>query len=339
MADVPFLFSDLAGVISTAYRPEVVRTLNRRSTLMKTLRISPSTAPVIFWDIEESGMSAETFTDGDAVANAAVDAISSATLRRGLLRVNFSVGDEAIANARLIPSGPGSLVDLASRQYTNSLLTWVSAANVKLFSSSSGVIGLDTALLNTSSYAGIDRTSTHATFRAYYQDPGSPTAPTLKMIRGDLSAIYDQCGETPDLAFCPSAVWNKIAALFDDVRRYTVETVMTARGLITLDGSAAGIVIDGCVFLKDKDATANTIYYLNSNYVDIEYVNLAPQQQMDAAARVLIADDGFGQVPVGLYLKHLGALGASERFSTEGSIQIVVRKPNACGRRVNVSTT
>jgi len=339
MADVPFLFSDLVGVISNAYRPAVVRTLNRRSTLFKTLPIVQSSAPVIYWDIEEDGMEAETFTDGDAVTDAAVDAVSSATLRRGLLRVNFSLGDEAIANARLIPAGPQSLMGLVARQYTNSVLTWVSAANLKMFSSSSGVIGLDTALLNTGSYAGIDRTTVHENFRAYYQDPGSLTPPTLKMIRGDLSAIYDQCGETPDLAFCASAVWNKIASLFDDVRRYTVETMMTARGPIMLDGSAAGIMIDGCVFLKDKDATANTIYYVNSQYVNIEYCNLQPAEQMDAANRTLIADDGYGQIPVGLYLKRLGALGASERFTTEGSIQIVVSKPNACGRRVNVATT
>ncbi len=339
MSFVPYLFTDLSSVISTAYRPAVISTLNRRSTVFKTLRVSPVTAPAEFWDIGESGMIAETFSDGDDVSTDAVDAVTKATLLRGLVRVNFSLGDEAIAAARLIPAGPGSLMDLMGFNYAKSLIVWASAVNAKLFTSSSGVIGFNTALDITGSYAGIDRTTLHTTFRGNRFDPGTLTAPSLKLIRGDISDIYDACGESPDLAFAPSAVWNKIASLFDDVRRYTVDTVSTARGLVQLDGSASGIVIDGCTILKDKDHSAAKMTYVNSRYAEIKYLNMAPPQNMDMASRVGIADDGYGQIPVGLYCKHLGAKGAAERFTTMGSVQLVVTSPITCGQRHNILTT
>jgi hypothetical protein len=284
-------------------------------------------------------MIAETFSDGDAVTTDAVDATTQATLSRGLVRVNFSLGDVAIAAARLIPAGPNDLMDLFSFHYARALNVWASAVNAKLFTSSSGVIGFNTALDITGTYAGIDRTTLHTTFRGNRFDPSTLTAPTLKMLRGDLSDIYDACGETPDLAFMPSAVWNKVAALFDDVRRYTVETISTARGPIVLDASASAIMIDGCAFLKDKDHSAAKITYVNSRHVEVEYMNLAPASQMDMASRIAIADDGYGQIPVGLYCKHLGAVGASERFTLEGAVQLVVDSPITCGQRHNLLTT
>jgi hypothetical protein len=195
------------------------------------------------------------------------------------------------------------------------------------------IAGLDVAIGdNSNTYATIVRGSS-----AYWQptviDPGTPTDPTIALIRSDLGTIYDTCGEQPDIAVCPTAVFNAVANAFDSNRRWT--QVNTARGRITLDAGFEGIEVDNCMFVKSKDATANQIYYLNTNYVHVE--TLPDARVPDEILNAVAPDDGFSSVPLDMVFEPLGKNGPSSRGESLVTCQLVVEKPNSCGVRLNVN--
>lgn len=345
MADNPQTLAAVLSALAQNFRPQVVRTINRRSVLLKTLRVQPGEGKNVAWDVELDGMVAEAFNDGDDATNFGSDGVNPATLSWALFRANFRLTDLAMSASQTSRT-PEGLMDLMGRNLVNSATKLASFINPQLYNSSSGLIGFDTALRDDNTYATIDRTqAANASFRGNKLDPGVATAPTLDQIRDDITVqIYKACGVQPDLAFCSPEVFRKIGSLFQEFRRYNQQTVgdmETAGGrAVSLDGSIGAIEFEGCVFIKDKDATQNRIYYLNSEYVHIEYL---PQPQGAVLVRddstEMDMDDGFGPVPLGMRVKPLAITGSSRKISSQVFMQLVVERPNACGMRLNVSTT
>lgn len=334
-------YSALSGALSQVYRPRTVRTFNARSMLLRFLEKRRGSGKNCAWTWEGTGAIGENYSDGADVANTGSDSKNAATLSWGMYRSNFHITDFAAAVAASSNS-PQDLLMLAGREYENATRKVASVLNVDGYSGAgTGTLigGLDSALSDANTYAGVDRTqAANAGFRSLVVDPGAPTAPTFALIRSDLAAIYDACGEVPPLAFGSTAVWNKIASLFTEFRRY-VQEVNVAGRTVALDASVGAIEIDGCVFIKDKDATANSIYYINPSYVHWEYLPFAGQSAMMVNTAEIQVDDGFGSMPLGMMVKPLSTAGAAQKMTCQVQLQLVVEKPNACGRRVNVSTT
>lgn len=341
MADTSQTLSAVLSALAQNFRPKIVRTINRRSVLLKTLPIIPGEGKNIAVDVEFDGMVAETFSDGADATNFGSDAISPATLSWALYRSNFHITDLARAASRTSLT-PLSVLNLWGRNMVNAATKLAATMNPDAYSGAGGnaMTGLDTAIQNNNTYMGIDRTvSGNAGFQGNVIDPGSPTAPTLSLIRKDINTtIYTASGEQPDLAFCSPAIFNTLGDLFTELRRYTdpVREINTAKGKIVLDASIGALQFEGCTFIKDKDATASTIYYLNSNYVRFEYLPQQDEAEVMSQGEDVDLEDGFGPVPLGVRFKKLATQGSSERASMQAFLNIVVEKPNACGRRVNV---
>lgn len=335
--------SDITGALPAIYREPTVRTFNARSQLMRLLPVVPGRGKNVTWDVEGTGANGENYAEGADVSNYGSDAVGTPVLSWGLYRSNFGVSDLA-RDAAGSSMSPADLAQLLGRQYLNSVRKLAATLNEELFDGAgTGTLieGLDDALQSANTYAGIDRSAgAGAYFRANVFDPGVSTAPTLRAIRKDLSDIYDACGERPDLAFCTSAVWQKIASLFDNVKQYPIPTaIQTARGEVSFDASVSRIMVDGCTFIADKDATSSAIYYLNSNYVRVEYLPSVQADLLPEVTRDVVADDGYGEIPLGMKLKALSVAGASQKYTLQATLQLVVAKPSACGKRLNVSTT
>lgn len=335
MADTP---QTLALVtLAQEYRGDIIKQINRRTVLLKLLPIVRGAGQNVAWVAQSSGHIAENHTDGATASNFGSDAQVPATLAWGLYRANVHVTKLAmdaaassgtpLGNKRLwaknIVDGAGALAALIEDDAFNGAGTGTLIA------------GLDVAIGDaTNTYATIVRGSS-AFWRPYTIDPGSATPITMAQIRTDLGAIYDQCGETPDIAVCPTAVFNKVAGLFDANRRWTV--VNTARGAVKLDAGYEGIEVDGCMFVKSKDATAGQIYYINSNYVRFETLpdSELPLEVLDA----IQADDGYGSMPFDMTVHPLAEVGPAKRAEVLAQIQLKVEKPNSCGVRKNVAST
>lgn len=335
MSDVPQTLSLI--VQAQEYRGDIVRQINRRVILLKTLPIVRGSGKNVAWTAESSGQIAENYSEGADAANFGSDAQDPATLSWGLYRAPIHVTKLAMDSAATSQTPAGNR-RLWVRNQVNAAAALAALVEDDAFNGAgtgSLIAGLDVAIGDdTNTYAGLLRTS-KTFWKPYVVDPGSPTAITLAQLRTDIGAIYDSCGESPDLAVAPTAVFNKIAGLFDPNRRWT--TVDTARGRITLDAGYEGIQVDNCMFLKSKDATAAQIYYLNSNYVHFETLPDAdvPLELLDAVQ----SDDGYGSVPLDMSFEMLAKNGPSSRGEALSTIQLVVEKPKSCGVRKNVATT
>lgn len=333
MSDTPQLLSLIT--LAQEYRNDIVRQVNRRVVLLKLLPIIRGGGKNVGWVAESSGQIAENYSDGADTANFGSDAQDPATLSWGLYRAPIHVSKLSMDAARTASSPMGNQA-LWARNIVNSAAALAAKIEADAFSGAGTgtlIAGLDVAVAaDTNTYASIDRTA-----KTYWKptviDPGALTSPSFALIRSDLGKIYNKCGQQADIAVCSTDVFNAVANLFDPNRRWTV--VNTARGKVQLDAGFEGLEIDGCMFVKSKDATANTIYYLNSNYVHFETLPDArvPNEILDAVA----PDDGYGSVPLDMVFEPLAKTGPSSKGESLASVQLVVTKPNACGARLNVA--
>lgn len=343
MADSP----QTLGLITLAqqYAGDVVRQVNRTCVALRVLPIIVGEGKNVAWAAESSGAVAEAYAETDDAANFGSDAQSGATLNWALLRSNFRVTGLARAAARTTQTPAGNIM-LWARNLVNASASLSSLVNQYIFSGNGAaspkqLTGLDAAIGSTSNtYATIDRTSA-SYWRPYLANPGVATPITFGQLRSDISSIYSSSGEYPDLALCHPGVFDAIGGLFDANRQYmqSVDSVTTARGRITLDGGYKAIVIDGCTFIKDKDATleagsgSGRIYYLNSNYVRLQVLPAAGQDMGLEPEMMLRANDGFGEIPLMFRYEMLAKTGDSSKAQVLLYTELQVKRPNTCGMR------
>lgn len=334
MADVPQTLSLIT--LAQEYRGNIVSQVNRRVTLLKLLPIVAGGGKNIAWVPKTTGALAENYSEGADVANYGSDAQASAVLNWSLYRSNFNVTDLAMDAAGSSSTPVGNHALWASNLVDSSAILAETLEDEAFNGLGTGTLmcGLDLAVGDTTNtYATINRsTGGNEYWRPTVVDPGSLTAVTLANIRSDLGLIGDACGESPDLAVCSTAVFNAVANLFTPNLRWNA--VDTARGNITLNHGYEGVMVDNCMFVKARKATANQIYYINSRYAHFEYL---PDSTYDPEVyKQVAATDGFGSVPFGFKYKMLGYNGPSAKATIMSQMQLVVPKPSAHGVRKNV---
>lgn len=326
-------------ILSQEYRGDVVRQINRRVSILRYLPIVKGDGKNLAFAPEADGQLAENYAEGADATNFGGDVQASAVLSWGLYRSNIHVTKLAM-DASATASTPLGNRHLWARNLVNSTAKLASTINSEVFvgpGTGTRLAGLDVAIgLDANTYATIDRSvGGNSYFRpSVFNAAGPAVAPTFAQIRDDMRVIYEACGENPDTAFSKPAVFNTIAGLFDATRRQ-VDSVMTARGQVRLEFGAQALEVDGMMFLKDKDATAGQIYYLNTNHVEMQYLPDATMSGLPEGD--VTGDDGFGAVPLGFHYEMLAKNGPSERAEVLSTIQMKVDRPNSCGVRKNVA--
>ncbi len=324
--------------LAQEYRSDVVRQINRKTAFLKMVRIVEGGGKNIGWAPEGGGGIAETYADGVDPGNFAQDIQTAAYLPWGLYRSTAHVSSLAL-DAASTSSTPEGNRALWGRTIVNSAAALAVLINQDCFAgtgSGTTMTGLGVAVSD-ADYATVDRTSSNYEFFASTViDPGTDLGLTLALIRDDIRKVYEASGTAPDMAVCSPAVFNKVGNLFDATRRQ-MDNVMSPRGLIRLDAGFQALEVDGTVFFKDKDCTAKTVYYLNSDEVELQYLPSASQQAMlEATGASISADDGFGAVPLGMKYEMLAKTGPSEKAEILWTGNLVVKRPNACAKRVHV---
>lgn len=321
--------------LATEFRGDVVRQINRRTATLKMLTIKPGEGKNIAWVPEFDGAVAENYSEGADAANWGQDGQSSAILTWGLYRAPIQVTNLAM-DAAVGSQSPEGNRQLWARHMVNSSAKLAQHLNQEVFvgpGTGTRMTGLALAVDSAGTYATIDRGS--VTDWGSYEVTAA-TALSFALIREDLRQVYEKCGETPDLAVVSPAVFNTIGALFDGTRRQ-IDSVRGGNGPVKLDFGFQALEVDGTVFFRDKDCTANTIYYLNSDGLHIEYLPSASQQLLiEAAGGEIQADDGFGTVPLGFKYEMLAKTGPAEKAEILWTGQLVVSRPNSHGKR-NIS--
>jgi len=327
-------------IIAQNYRGDVIRQVNRKAAFLRLLKFVPGVGKNVAWVAEGSGQHAESFNEGSDAENFGSDAQDAATLQWGLYRSNFNVS--GLAQAAAATSGtPFGNLPLWSRNIINATGELSSKINMALYNGTGigpNIAGLGVSIGSTTNiYAGINRVTTPH-FRPIVTDPGALTLPTFNSIRQHLGDIYDASGEVPDIALCPTRIFNTIGALFDDKRRW-IQEVTTAQGLIKLEGGCHGIEFDGCVFLRDKDATTNEIQFVNTHHLWMETLRPVGPALPEGMQATVQANDGFGEFMLSLQYEMLAKTGDSDKAMVKCYLQLVCDRPNSCGVMKNVAAT
>lgn len=344
---------DLAAtVLAQNYAGDIVRQINRMTSTLRVIPLTIGEGKNVAWVAEKGGAAAQAMAEGAGGTSTTQDGQVAATLNWAYYDQTFEVTGPAQAASRTSKTPEGNL-NLVRRQLANSITALATKINSDVFvgngaASPKQITGLDAAVGDTTNtYATINRsTGGNEYWRPYVVNPAVATNLSLGQLREDLKEIYVQCGMTPDIAVCHPSVYNEVGNLFDAQRRLiqTVNQVVTARGTITLSGGYTGIEVDGCVFIKDKDATresGNTsgrIYYLNTNYVDLqllvqpEFAAAMPEFNVEPEV-MLTTNDGFGDVPLLAVVVKLAKTQDAVRFMSKVYGELRVRKPNSCGVR------
>ncbi len=324
--------------LAQEYRGDVIRQINRRTALLKMIRVTEGAGKNISWAPEGDGTIAETYAEGVAPTDFAQDIQTSAYLSWALYRANIHVSQLAM-DAAVTSGTPEGNRQLWARSIVNGAAKLATTLNAECFAgpgTTTRMAGLALAVSD-ADYATVDRTSSNYEFMAStIVDPGTPTGVTMALIRDDIRKIYEASGTTPDLAVCTPAVFNKVGNLFDATRRQ-VESVRGGSGQVKLEFGFQALEVDGTVFFRDKDCTTKAIYYLNSDHVELQYLPSASQSMLiEAAGGMIAADDGFGPVPLGMKYEMLAKTGPSEKAEILWTGNLVVDRPNSCGVRKNV---
>lgn len=350
MGDVPQTATLIASALSQDFRPKIVRTVNRRSVALRALTVETGGGKNVYWDWEGSGQIGESFSDGADAANFGSDSLNAAVLPWARYRSNFRVTGDA-EDIAASSTSPQEALDLLARNMMNGFRVLAKTMNPDIFSGSAGgntMVGLDTALRNDNTYAGVDRTQVaNAGFRGNLIDPGSSTDITIDDVRRDIGdTIYTAAeDEGPDLAFMKPNLFYQLASKWDPNRRYNsdVSVNLNSGRQVVLDGSIGAIQIEGCTFIKEQDATANRIYYINSAYVRVMLLKRAPLRNLpsplEMGERSIDMNDGGGQLPYQVRIRELANQGDSRRLTMITKPCLLVEKPSACGLRLNVAAT
>ncbi len=327
--------------LAQEFRGDVVRQINRRCATLKMLRIVPGEGKNIAWAPEGDGALAENHAEGADATNFGGDAQSSAFLPWALYRSNIHVTNLAMDGAATSSSPLGNR-QLWARHVMNGSAKLASQINQECYvgpGTGTRMAGFGVAIDDDNTYATMDRTSVSpdlSYFQSTVVDPGSATAISFALIRDDLRKIYEKSGETPDIAACSPAVFNAVGALFDATRRQ-IDSVRGGQGQVKLEFGFQALEVDGTVFFRDKDCTAATIYYLNTDHVEIQYLPSSSQAELiEAAGGPVQADDGFGPVPLGFKYEMLAKTGPAEKAEILWQGNLVIDQPNTCGVRKNV---
>lgn len=338
-------------VLAQNYAGDIVRQINRRSVLLATLPIVPDEGKNVAWVAEGDDGYAAGFSEGADVPAYGGAVQSAAILQWAQYWSTFAMSGLSMATAATSRTPLGN-VDLWARHVINGAAKLSTLLNADLYTGDGSVahpmIGLDSAIgLTTNTYATIDRTS-NSFWRPYVVDPGVATALTFDQIRLDLGTIYQNSGFRPDMAVVNPAVFRKIAALFDPLKQYWfstlgaeyVKSVRSQRGEFQLEGGVGAISFDGCTIFEDKDCPNNAIYYLNSEWVDIKYLPFDMSSVPGLADETMdvMVNDGIEMLPLGLQLEMVAKTGDADKAFMKSYLQLQVKRPNSCGKRLNVST-
>lgn len=333
----------LSNALSEMFEDRVVKQINRKSVFLQVFSAIPGRGKRVAWDIEEEGALADAYAEADDVQEAeyGVDEDKPATLSWGLYRAAFRVTGLAMAAAGTTDH-PAELQNYWFEKMFGAVSRLGSVINGKIFigTGSNHILGLYAtagALLDTGTYAGLDR-STETYFQGNVVGNSGTARPlSFGLMRETLREIYIQSGENVDVIMTDPIQWDKFAALFDNNRRW-MQTVNVAGGTITLSGGHQALEFDGIPVLRDKDHPAGKMSFLNSNHVKIRYLPTRPNQPVsEADGQFQVHDDKAVTNGLPCRIEYLGKSGDTTKAFVKTYVQLQNRRPNATGALIDLS--
>lgn len=287
---------DLARVtdaLPTLLADKVIAQMNRSAPELQLIPFKAGAHKNLVWDVEfknASEASNSAVSEGTTSLTHGDDDVVPATLNWCDYSESIAVTGKSLAAARgsAGAGGASELQDLwghkmmgAVRRLAKNLGKdfWIGPGTGNRILGLYGGSTLTSAapLSNAGTYANINR-STYADWKANNLLNGGVTRPlSFDLMRDMRKAIYDACGEMPDLIMCDSTQHEAYGKLFGDNRRYVQE--VTIRGQkIVLDGGYRALEFDGIPIIASVNHPAGYMTFLNTNYVKMAALDDMPTE-------------------------------------------------------------
>jgi hypothetical protein len=341
--------SDVSAALAVLFEDELVAQWNRATVLSKLLRVMPSNAHTINWDVKATDGSvspaSSAIADGDNVSTYNDDLYSKASLSHAVYSEAFGISGLALSGARAT-GNPAALRDLFGEKMMDAVSRLAKNLNSEFYSGSGAsnrLLGLvdatNGALKASGTYAGIDKGSI-TLFAGNELLNGAALRPlSFQLMRDVMRAVYVASGEYPDLIVADPIQFARYGMLFGEQRRYLQE-VRTAAGMVKLDGGFQALEFDGIPIVQDKDAPAGKLLFLNSRHCLIRQLPDALAGGMlpgggGSAGTVRLqgtpeAQLGAGATSLVARINPLSILGDMFKFQILLYLTLQVRRPNAC---------
>lgn len=283
----------ISDALPTLMQDQVVPQMNRSAPELQLIPYKAGSTKNLVWDVEFKNASESTnsaLAEGATVSTYGDDDIVPATLNWCDYSESIAVTGKAMASARgsAGKAGPSELQDIwthkgigAVRRLAKNLGRdfWIGpgTGNRMLGMYGGATLTSGAPLSNAGTYANIAR-GTYADWKANVLLNGGVLRPlTFDLMRAMRKAIYDACGEMPDLIMCDSSQHEAYGKLFGDNRRYVQE--VTIRGQkIVLDGGYKALEFDGIPIIASVNHPAGYMSWLNTNYVKLRALDDMPTE-------------------------------------------------------------
>lgn len=347
-----FSFNDLSGVFPQQFMDDLRSQVQRKCPALSVLQMKKSmTGRNIQWAVSFNGQVADNVDpDGGNLLTAAADTRANGQLDYGYVSAPIQVTTKAQMlgyNA----SGPAYLKGMVAQNLMEAIGAALKKIEQQVFNgtgSSGQLTGLSTAIAGSGTYASINPSTYTLWVSTSQGNSGSLRNVTPGLIKTALSTIAGVSPKgRPDLAFCQSAVFNTLENAFDGTlytqagrndlvfgKVMTNGGLVDARGFRTLYWASAGLTIveaPDCVNTAVTN-TAACMYLLNSDSVELQYLDPAPAEMASDQRVVGAVEQGIG--PMGNLKFDLRARGRTkfaDEFDIVAGLNVVVKDRPACG--------
>lgn len=342
--------SNVANALSQRFASKLSRQFNRMSVVAAALPSEEGFGKNVAWDAEFSGATAGSYAEGADVAGGElnVDVLVPATLSWGHYRSAFKVSETELDAASSSQGSADAILALLDERIMSAGSKLASVINSDLWvgtgtdgSGNPNIVGLHGGALETSGiYAGVNR-ATYVEWKGnVLANGGVARALTVDLMDQMEANIFSASGVRPNLIVCDPATFRKYKGLFESVRR-----IEGTGPIDRYDTSTSELFYQGIPILRDKDATAGTMSFLNTKDVKKIYLPSTKMAQSDVFKTMMkegVGSNGDGEDNfTGLPFKiaPLAKNGDSLTFFVKSVLNLKVARPCSMGYIKDLATT
>lgn len=333
--------TNIAAALTTLFEDQIVSSINRATVLLQVLPTGPgTTGKNLSWVARFGTAVGGARGEGADVSTFNNDAKVPAVLEFGTYDDAFGVTGKALAGARAA-GNPQELANLWRDELEDCVERLAKGIAVDLYTGTGaadhihGLVATAGGVLDTGTYAGIDRAVRTQWQGTVMSNGGIGRALTLDLMREMRRRIYVASGLKPDLIVTTPEIHEKYGKLIGQQRRYT--QVVTMRGMsITLDGGYQMLELDGIPILEDVDCTTGDMLFLNTRWVGV--FSLPDQPSEATGGGTMIGLAGTAEEQLGMPDRKLTARinalsrdGDTYKFQLICYPQLRVKRPNTGG--------
>lgn len=338
MSDVPVDLSSVLAALSETFDEPIRSTLNRESPFLSVLPKRPYAGEQVDWRVSVGGLSVINPNSGaDWGANASLDTKKKLTLGWGRYACKVIVGFDALTAAAKAPSGAFDAIVTEAQEGVRAI---AKAMDDDLFDgtgSGNTLVGLETAIDATATYAGINPSDVSAW--ASTEDGATSTVLTegnLDTALEDVASAWGSPLGGGDVIVTTHALRAKLKALLTASGNRTHQIMTDAGGqpTVTLHGGASGVIFSGVPVIADPDCTTSCLYLCRLSEMEFRYMPFTVPGN-DSPVMVPVRDRAgnvIGSQPSIAHVFKLANTGDHIAFGVIVQAQLVVRHRKASGK-------